>query len=54
MQHFFFGDQNDLAALRLAFAHKVAPLKKGGEADDVERSWVHRGASSEFSLPGCG
>src|SRR5258706_5400397 len=50
VQHLLFGDQNDVAALRLAFAHEVATFEEGGEADDVEWSRLHRGERLEFSL----
>jgi hypothetical protein len=36
VQHLLFGDENDVAALSLQFAHKISAFEKGGEADYVE------------------
>jgi hypothetical protein len=36
VEHFFFGDQSDVAALGFAGTHEIAALKKGGEANYVD------------------
>ena len=38
VQHFLFGDQDDIAAGGLAFAHEIAAFEKGSKADDV--GWI--------------
>ena len=42
MQHFFFGDEDDVAALSSGLAHEIAAFEKSGEADDVDGTWLHR------------
>src|SRR5438552_3755831 len=39
-QHLLFGNEDDVVAQRLAFAHKVAAFEKGCEADDIQWFWL--------------
>ena len=53
MQHLFLGDEDDVAALRVAFTHEIDAFEEGGEADDVERFCWHGlrfGQSAENSF----
>ena len=41
MQHLFFGDEDNVAALRFAFTHELAAFEESGEADDIEWFRLH-------------